>query len=111
LPEIIRSLVGKGVLVRDGDRWECTTTCETVDVPPTLHGLLLSRVDRLPVETRRILQEGAVLGAAFDEALLRAIATSADTIATVSTLVEADLISGLNTAVKRGRYGFTHARA
>jgi adenylate cyclase len=107
--EIIRSLVGKGVLVRDGDRWTCTTTCETVDVPATLHGLLLSRVDRLPADIRRVLQEGAVLGATFDEALLRAIAANPDTIASgLDRLVEADLIQR-NAHGARGRYEFTHA--
>ena len=108
--EIIRSLVGKGVLVRDGDRWECTTICETVDVPATLHGLLLSRVDRLPAETRRLLQEGAVLGAAFDEPLLHAIATDAHHIAHgLDRLVEADLIQRAEYGGARGRYEFTHA--
>src|SRR6266508_2184792 len=66
--EIVRSLVGKGVLVRQGDRWACTAACDAVDVPPTLHGLLLSRVDRLAADTRRLLQEAAVLGAAADRA-------------------------------------------
>ena len=107
--EIIRSLVGKGALVRDGDRWACTTTCEAVDIPPTLHGLLLSRVDRLPAETRRLLQEGAVLGAAFDGTLLRAVATSAETVAdALDRLVEADLIQK-NEHGAHGRYEFTHA--
>ena len=107
--EIIRSLVGKGVLVRDGDRWACTTTCEAVDVPATLHGLLLSRVDRLPAEARRVLQEGAVLGAAFDEALLRAVTTNADTIAHgLDRLVEADLIQRAEHGGARGRYEFIH---
>ena len=63
--EIVRSLVGKGVLVRKDDRWACTAACEAVEVPTTLHGLLLSRVDRLPAEARRLLQEAAVLGAEF----------------------------------------------
>ena len=75
--EIVRSLVGKGVLVRQGDRWTCTAACEAVEVPPTLHGLLLSRIDRLPADARRLLQEAAVLGAVFDEALLRSIAAAA----------------------------------
>ena len=73
--EIVRSLIGKGVLVREGDRWATPASCEAVDVPSTLHGLLLSRIDRLPAERRRLLQEAAVLGAAFDEALLREVAT------------------------------------
>ena len=91
--EIVRSLVGKGVLVRQGDHWVCTAACEAVDVPPTLHGLLLSRVDRLPADARRLLQEAAVLGAVFDEALLRAVAIEPGTCETaIDRLVEADLI-------------------
>ncbi|MGE3157794.1 MAG: adenylate/guanylate cyclase domain-containing protein [Xanthobacteraceae bacterium] len=108
--EIIRSLVGKGVLVRDGEHWACTTTCEAVDIPPTLHGLLLSRVDRLSADTRRLLQEGAVLGAAFDEALLRGVATHADGIAQgLDRLVEADLLRRPDHGGACGRYEFTHA--
>ena len=56
--EIVRSLMGEGVLVRQGDRWSCTAAYEAVHVPPTLHGLLLSRVDRLPADARRLLQAG-----------------------------------------------------
>ena len=108
--EIVRSLVGKGVLVREGDRWACTAACEAVDVPPTLHGLLLSRVDRLPADARRLLQEAAVLGVVFDEALLRAIATDATGAeAALDRLVEADLIQQVGRGREGNRYRFTHA--
>ena len=108
--EIVRSLVGKGVLVRQGDRWACTAACEAVDVPPTLHGLLLSRVDRLPTEARRLLQEAAVLGVAFDEALLRAVASNSGAAETaLDRLVEADLIQAVGHWREGGRYRFTHA--
>src|SRR5262249_11752241 len=40
--EIVRTLVSKGVLIRDGEGWACATECQVVDVPPTVHGLLLS---------------------------------------------------------------------
>jgi adenylate cyclase len=107
--EIVRSLVGKGVLVRQGDRWTCTTACEGVDVPPTLHGLLLSRVDRLPGEARRLLQEAAVLGAVFDEPLLRGVATEPRTLdATLGRLVAGDFLQAVDGG-ERGRYRFTHA--
>ena len=62
--EIVRSLVGKGALVRDGDTWTCTAPPDAINVPPTLQGLLLSRVDRLTADCRRLLQEAAVLGMA-----------------------------------------------
>ena len=70
----MRSLVSGGVLVREGERWAVNATVETVSLPPTLHGLLLSRVDKLPADTRRVLQAAAVLGVSFDEALLHAVA-------------------------------------
>jgi adenylate cyclase len=108
--EIVRSLVGKGVLVRRGDRWTCTAACEAVDVPPTLHGLLLSRVDRLTAGARRLLQEAAVLGAVFDEPLLRAVATAAPTFeAELDRLVQADLIEAAGHGPEGDRYRFAQA--
>ena len=108
--EIVRSLVGKGVLVREGGRWTCTVACETVEVPPTLHGLLLSRVDRLPADARRLLQEAAVLGALFDESLLRAVAADATGAeVTLDRLVEADLIQQVGRGREGNRYRFSHA--
>ena len=108
--EIVRSLVGKGVLVRQGDRWQCTAACEAVDVPPTLHGLLLSRVDRLPTDARRLLHEAAVLGAVFDETLLRSVATDAATAnEALDRLVDNDLIQAVGPWREGGRYRFLHA--
>ncbi len=108
--EIVRSLVGKGVLVRQGDRWACTSAWEAVDVPPTLQGLLLSRVDRLPADARLLLQEAAVLGAVFDEALLRDIATAPGPgEAALDRLVAADLVQAVGHRRDGGRYRFTHA--
>ena len=108
--EIVRSLVSKDVLVRQGDHWVCTAACEAVDIPPTLHGLLLSRVDRLPADARRLLQEAAVLGAVFDEALLRDVAIEPGTCETaIDRLVEADLIQMVGHERTGDRYRFTHA--
>jgi adenylate cyclase len=108
--EVVRSLVGKGVLVRTGERWASTAAYEAVDVPPTLQGLLLSRVDRLPADARRLLQEAAVLGAEFDESLLRAVASDATTAhVALDRLVEADVIQPAGSGRDGARYRFTHA--
>jgi adenylate cyclase len=110
IEEIVRSLVGKGVLVREGDGWACTAACDTVNVPPTLHGLLLSRVDRLPADARRLLQEAAVLGPGFDEALLRAVAMDPGLMEMrLGRLVDADLIQVVRQWAEGRQYGFTHA--
>jgi predicted ATPase/class 3 adenylate cyclase len=108
--EIVRSLVGRGTLVREGNRWTCAEACAAVDVPATLQGLMLSRVDRLPADARRLLQEAAVLGPVFDETLLRAVATAPGGFDTaLDPLVEADLIQAEGQLHARGRYRFTHA--
>ena len=110
--EIVRSLVDKGVLVRRGEGWACTEACETVDVPATLHGLLLSRVDQLPPDVRRLLQEAAVLGAVFEEPLLREVATEPAGIErALDWLIEADLIQPAGHGRDGNRLRFTHALA
>ena len=107
--EIVRSLVGRGLLHREGGRWTCATVSEAV-IPPTLHGLLLSRVDRLPAPARRLLQESAVLGATFDGSLLRAVATEPSAIdAVLEQLAEADLVQPLGQWHEKARYRFPHA--
>jgi adenylate cyclase len=98
------------VLQREGDRWTCTEACDAVNIPPTLHGLLLSRVDRLPSEARRLLQEAAVLGVAFEEPLLRAVTPhGADAHTALDCLVQSDLIQELGSGRDGRRYQFTHA--
>jgi predicted ATPase/class 3 adenylate cyclase len=107
--EMVRSLVREGRLVRRGDRWECTDASETADVPVTLQGLLLSRVDRLPAAVRRLLQKAAVLGASFGEALLDVLAAPERSAAGLDHLVGAELIAHVGHGHEGNRYRFTHA--
>lgn len=93
LEEIVRSLIADGVLVRDGDGWRCASDSDAVQVPSTIQGLLLARIDRLPVPARQLLQEAAVIGAAVDGALLRMVAAdAAATDSALETLVNAELL-------------------
>ena len=106
--EIVRSLVGKGALNRNGDTWTCRAPPDAINVPPTLQGLLLSRVDRLTADCRRLLQEAAVLGMLFDEPLLLAVATNPTSAqGDLNALVASDLIkrAGQGSA----SYCFAHA--
>ncbi len=105
--ETVRSLVTSGVLVRDGDRWACAGSGETVNIPPTLHGLLLSRVDKLSLAARRVLQAAAVLGMTFEEAMLQAIA--ADVGPPLEYLVESDFVRQVGQDHNGRRYRFTQA--
>src|SRR5436190_2210533 len=49
---------------------------QAVQVPRTIHGLLLGRIDRLPPPVRQVLREAAVIGPLFAEALLQDIGTA-----------------------------------
>jgi adenylate cyclase len=78
LEEIVRGLIGSGVMIAEHGGWRCTTDTTALEVPPTLQGLLLSRVDRLPPAIRRLAQEASVLGLTFDASLLRTVASDPD---------------------------------
>lgn len=77
--EVVRGLIADGVLARGEGGWTCAADVAAVDVPPTLQALLLSRVDRVPPGARRLLQEAAVLGLAFDARLLRMVCSEPQT--------------------------------
>jgi adenylate cyclase len=97
--EIVRTLIETRVLTRAPDGWICARNVETLDVPPTIQGLLLSRVDHLPVEARRLLQEAAVLGIGFDRDVLRTMAGATERFdADLDLLQEAELIEEVPSA-------------
>jgi predicted ATPase len=63
--EVIRMLIGRGVIRREGDRWLATAEVESVVIPENLHGLLLARIDQLPDDAKRSLRVAAVIGRQF----------------------------------------------
>lgn len=73
IEEIVRSLIELGLLKRDGQQWQIVTGEATVTIPDTIQAMLLTRVDRLPQEARRLAQEAAVIGRRFDATLLEAV--------------------------------------
>ncbi len=94
LEEIVRGLIGAGTLVRDSGGWTCTTDAGTVDVPPTIQGLLLSRLDRLPTGARRLIQEAAVLGPVFELQVLRRVCSEPEASeSTLELLLDAELLA------------------
>ena len=108
--EVVRGLIADGVLARDGDRWTCRADGTSVEVPVTLQALLLSRLDRLPSDERRLIQEASVLGPVFDESLLRTVATDPLGVeARLNRLVDAGLLREIGRDAASLRYRFEHA--
>jgi class 3 adenylate cyclase len=68
--EVIRMLIDRGAIVREGDRWIATDLVASIDIPDTLQGLLLARIDRLPQESKRTLRVASVIGRQFGVTIL-----------------------------------------
>jgi predicted ATPase len=66
LEEVIRTLVDTGALARDEHgAWQLHGTPDTLQVPDTLEGVLLSRLDQLDEPCRHTAQVAAVVGRIF----------------------------------------------
>src|SRR4029077_4885073 len=64
MEEIVRALIEQGVLVRNGAT-RLTKPLTGIHVPPTVQGILASRIDSLPAFEKDLLQTLAVIGKDF----------------------------------------------
>jgi class 3 adenylate cyclase len=71
--EVIRMLIGRGAIVSVGDHWTATEDIGRVEIPETLHGLLLARIDQLPDSAKRSLRVAAVIGRQFQVRVLERV--------------------------------------
>jgi hypothetical protein len=70
LEELLRSLLDAGVVVMEHGRAISTRDIEAVDIPDTLQGVLMARIDRLEAENKSALQKAAVIGRVFQQRVL-----------------------------------------
>lgn len=68
--EVIRMLIDRGAIIRQGDGWVAGNEIDQIEIPENLQGLLLARIDRLPDEVREILRVAAVIGRQFSVKVL-----------------------------------------
>ena len=59
--EYVRMLIDRGHLRHDKGRWRLTVTAD-LPVPESVQGLIAARLDDLPADQKRLLQDAAVLG-------------------------------------------------
>jgi len=111
LEEILRMLIDGGVIHRVSDRWQLApgADVETVGVPESLQGLILTRFDRLEETPRQVLQVAAVIGRYFSWPLLKAVLRTTDeapTRAALTLLVEREFVEPQGTA--NTEFAFRH---
>jgi predicted ATPase len=75
--EVVRMLIDRGAIERHGETWVATAQIEGVEIPDTLQGLLLARIDRLPDDARRTLRVASVIGRQFSARVLEEVLAEA----------------------------------
>jgi class 3 adenylate cyclase/tetratricopeptide (TPR) repeat protein len=73
LEEVINTLIESETLIRHDEGWKLARPLRESDISPTVHGVILARLDRLEKEARRILQEASVIGRAFLYEILKRV--------------------------------------
>ena len=74
---MVQELFEEGILHRNGVV-KVTRSLSQLHVPPTVQGILASRIDRLPQSEKEFLQTVAVLGREFSLSLARQVTAKAD---------------------------------
>jgi class 3 adenylate cyclase/tetratricopeptide (TPR) repeat protein len=94
IEEVVNSLIETEALVHVKSDWEITRPITETDISSTIHGVISARLDRLDFETKRALQEAAVIGRIFYYDILNRITSLKDNIdKSLSFLERLDLIS------------------
>ena len=109
--EVVRALMDAGVF-RQGPsgNWEYVETEVAVELPDTIHGIVISRIDRLTATDRRILQTASVVGRNFSYSTLTGVygsyAGSEEVGERLAFMADLGLVETIN--IETSAYRFIH---
>lgn len=95
LEEVIRSLLNSGAIRFINEEQDCEVIAQinSIAIPDTLQGVIMSRIDQLLPESKRVLQIASVMGRNFSHDVLRhVIGTQNGMVNELERLVNQDLI-------------------
>jgi class 3 adenylate cyclase/tetratricopeptide (TPR) repeat protein len=95
LEEIIRTLIDSGAIAYEprSGRWRAAKTIATLQLPDTVQGVIIARVDRLSEDVKQVLRTASVVGRSFLYRLLREVMkVDYELDSELATLQEIDLI-------------------
>jgi predicted ATPase len=81
IEEVIRTLLDLGMLRKEGDRYRVVEGVGHLNVPDTIQGIIMARLDRLGEDGKRTVQLASVIGRQFLGRLLQRVAGLADRLA------------------------------
>ena len=110
IEEMVASLRDEGVLIHDGSTWAMRGA--EIGIPPSIKALLAARLDRLPEQTRAVIERGAVIGRIFETLALAQIAPEhlrASLTGHLLTLVRREFVRPTRSDIGGGdAYAFRH---
>ncbi|HEY7655029.1 MAG TPA: adenylate/guanylate cyclase domain-containing protein [Methylomirabilota bacterium] len=74
IEEVTKTLLDLGTLRREGDGYRVAEGAGTLDVPDTIQGIIMARLDRLGEDGKRTVQLASVIGRQFLGRLLQRVA-------------------------------------
>ncbi len=78
MEEVVQALVEDGTLAGTAGHYRVTQHTASLQLPPTVQGILAARIDRLAPDEKALLQQLAVLGRNFPLSLMREVLPQAD---------------------------------
>ncbi len=63
--QFLSMLIDEGLIRFEGGSWRATEEIDRVNVPPTIHALLASRIDHLELDERTVIEPASVIGHLF----------------------------------------------
>jgi tetratricopeptide (TPR) repeat protein len=113
IEEFVRVLIEKSMLKPGENQWRVASTVElqTLDIPTSLGGLMMTRFDRLPKDLQQVLRSAAVLGLQFTAQLLEEVERRLHGSAGVQPMVERLIDMGMLEERRDGdgqTYAFSH---
>ncbi len=68
--EVLRALINQGAIRKSNGRWIIEGDLDSVEIPDTVQGMIMARIDRLDDSLKSVLQCASVVGHAFSTAVL-----------------------------------------
>jgi class 3 adenylate cyclase/predicted ATPase len=107
--EVVRALRDADIFQQDpSGNWEYVDTDVVIELPDTIHGVVISRIDRLDETDRGILQTAAVVGRMFDYETLSGVFGASTGSNGVKSRLDSMQNLGLVEALDREKYRFIH---
>ena len=113
LEELLRSLLDAGIVAIDRGGVVAIGSVESMDVPETLQGVLMARIDRLTPQKKYVLQNAAVIGRIFQHRVLARLSPDQSNGHLDDSLLELErrefIQSRTEKASEEREYSFKHA--